>query len=129
MAALTARKSIRVPLQALGLSLVLAGTVLAASGAGIVASPVARDASIVPAPPRFVGGMPHQVAPLEGGDDAVLNASIIPAPSRFVGGMPHQVAPVEGPDDADLNASIVPTPPRFVGGMPHQVAPLEGGDG
>ncbi len=98
MTTLTARKSIRIPLQALGLGLV-AGAMITASVAILMANPAARDSQVAPAISRFVGGVPHQVAPIAGSDTTLGTSSLVPATSSFVGGVPHQVAPLAGSNE------------------------------
>ena len=92
MTTLTVRKSIRIPTKAVGLGVALAGVVLTASVAIILANPAARDTSIAPATSNLFRGVPHQVAPIEGIDDAPVR--VLP----FLPGVPHQVAPIEGID-------------------------------
>jgi hypothetical protein len=100
MSSIPARKAIHIPMQALGLSAIFAGTVLAGSL-------ILRD------------GMLQQVAPVEGRNVVVVPAPL--APSVDIG-VPHQVAPIEG-----LNDVVAPAPlaPSVDIGVPHQVAPIE----
>jgi hypothetical protein len=98
MTTLTVRKSIRIPTKAVGLGVALAGVVLTASVAIILANPAARDTSIAPATSNLFRGVPHQVAPIEGIDDAPVNPPKVPGASRVLRGVPHQVAPIAGID-------------------------------
>ena len=108
----TTRRTIRIPLQALGLSLLFAGTALATSAPSMTAtSMVTRAAPST----RVISGLPHQVAPLTD-PDSVLQLAL---PARSFNGVPHQAAPVAGSID-DLGAT--PTTTRSFNGVPHQAA-------
>jgi hypothetical protein len=128
MTTLTVRKSIRIPTKAVGLGVALAGVVLTASVAIILANPAARDTSIAPATSNLFRGVPHQVAPIEGIDDAPVRPPRV-LPRGVLRGVPHQVAPIEGIDDAPVNPPKVPGASRVLRGVPHQVAPIAGIDG
>jgi len=91
----TAHKTVGNPLRTLGLSIAFAGTVLATSAASVPAMPMAHDALT---DSGWVGGVPHQVAPIEGPDTFLPAPRIDPLPSLVDSGVPHQVAPIEGPD-------------------------------
>ena len=117
----TAHKASGNPLRSLGLSVVFAGTLLATSVAGAAAMTVSHDAL---ANSVWVGGVPHQVAPVEGQDSQLLSQStLLPSPANS--GVPHQVAPFEFQDTQLPPQGTPPTPPAN-SSVPHQVAPFEG---
>lgn len=126
----SARNTCLDPRRALSHSTLLAGILLATSVATAAATPRWPDPAtgtvmmVEPLRVAFAGGVPHQVAPLEGVDGRWLEGLFPPRPT--FAGVPHQVAPPEGVDGTRREPQVTP-PPTFAG-VPHQVAPLEGVD-
>ncbi len=114
----TTRRTIRIPLQALGLSLLFAGTALATSAPSMTAtSMVTRAAPST----RVISGPPHQVAPPTD-PDSVRQLAL---PARSFNGVPHQVGPAEDPNQGLLTTPTAVST-RLFSGVPHQAAPVAG---
>jgi hypothetical protein len=112
-----AHRTIRSSVQALGLSILFAGTTLATTAPAMTAASM-----FTPAAPstRVIGGPPHQVSPLTD-PNPVLQLAL---PARSFKGVPHQAARVDGPNEALVADKTVPSRTRVFTGVPHQAAPM-----
>jgi len=113
----TARRTIRIPLQALGLSLLFAGTALATSAPSMTAtSMVSRAAPST----RVISGPPHQAASVDSPNQGLLTTPTAVS-TRLFSGVPHQAASVDGPNEALLTTPTAVSASSF-NGVPHQAA-------